>query len=87
MEEKKVARITHFFDKIGVAVMKIEDSSISVGETIHIKGSTTDFEQEISSMQIDHSEVEQADPGQSVGIKLDKKAREQDLVYKILDDL
>ncbi len=84
MEEKEVGRVTHYFSKIGVAAVELKDK-LRVGDTIHIKGHTTDFTQEVSSMQIEHESVSEAGAGQSVGIKVREKVREHDIVYKVIE--
>lgn len=82
MEEKQIGRVTHFFSKISVAIVELEDN-LKVGDTIHIKGSTTDFQQKVESMQIEHDQVESASPGQAIGLRVDEHAREHDIVYKV----
>jgi putative protease len=79
----EVGRITHFFSKISVAVIELTDS-LAVGDTIAIKGPTTDFEQTVDSMQIEHENVREAKAGQSVGLKVAQRVRETDIVYKKL---
>ena len=74
--------ITHYFDHINVAVIKIESGSLKVGDTIQVKGATTDFNQEIDSMQVDHNPVEEAKAGDDIGLKVKEKVREHDKVYK-----
>lgn len=81
-EEMKVGKITHYFAKIGVAVIEIADGSIKAGDEIHIKGHTSDFRQKVSSMQIEHDKVEIAEPGQSIGVKVNSPVRANDIVYK-----
>jgi len=82
MEEgKEVGRITHFFSKIGVAVVELT-GTLNVGDTVHIKGAHTDFKQAISSMQIEHKPIQTAKKGQSIGLKLDQKVHENDVVFK-----
>ncbi|MBI4452117.1 hypothetical protein HY637_01690 [Candidatus Woesearchaeota archaeon] len=81
-EEMKVGRVTHYFPKISVAVVEVTDGSIKVGDSVHIKGHTTDFMQRISSMQVEHDKIEIAEPGISIGMKVDEPVREHDLVYK-----
>ena len=81
-EEMKVGRITHYFAKIGVAVIEVTDCSIKAGDEIHIKGHTSDFRQKVHSMQIEHEKVEMAEPGQSIGVKVEEPVRANDLVYK-----
>ena len=77
----EVGRITHFFSKINVAVIELK-AVLSVGDTIAIKGPTTDFEQHVDSMQIEHQNVQRAEPGQSIGLKVMQRVRETDVVYK-----
>jgi putative protease len=79
----EVGRITHFFSKISVAVIELTDS-LAVGDTIAIKGPTTDFEQTVDSMQIEHENVREAKAGQSVGLKVAQRVRETNIVYKKL---
>jgi translation elongation factor EF-1alpha len=80
--EKEVGRITHFFTKIGVAVIEITGGSLKVGETIHIKGHTSDFKQTVESMQQEHQQIMEAKKGDSVGMKVEEPVREGDLVFK-----
>lgn len=77
---KKVGSIAHFFDKISVGIIKLEDT-LKVGDTIQIKGNATDFEQEVSEMQYDHQNIDSAKKGQEVGIKVTDKVREGDEVF------
>ncbi len=84
IEEKKVGKVFAYFSKIGVAAIQVTDDSISVGDTLHFKGATTDFTQEIESMQIDKKEVDHVEAGKSVGIKVKEKVRPNDEVYKAL---
>ena len=82
MEElREVGRVSHFFGKINVAIIELKDT-ISVGDQILIKGPTTDIEQTIDSMEIEHEKVKQAEAGQSIGMKVNARARENDIVYK-----
>lgn len=79
----EVGRITHFFTKISVAVIELT-APLAVGDTIVIKGPTTDFEQVVESMQIEHENVQRAEAGQSIGLKVPQRVRENDMVYKKL---
>jgi len=85
MAEVQIGKVTHYFGKIGVAAIEITEGSLSVGDTIHIKGHTSDFTQKVESMQIDNAPVETAAPGQTVGLKVAEHAREHDVVYKVVD--
>ena len=78
----EVGKVTHFFSKINVAVVELS-LTLSVGDRIAIKGPTTDFEQTIESMQIEHVNVEKAEKGQSIGLKVNERVREKDTVYKV----
>ena len=80
---KDVGKVTHYFSKIGVAVIELT-GALSVGDRILIQGSTTDVEQTIASMQIEHENITAAKGGQSIGLKVDGRVREGDRVYKIL---
>ncbi len=83
-QEKLIGAITHYFSKIGVAIIELSDS-LSVGDTIRIVGGVdTDFEQVVDSMEVDHKKVEKAEAGEAIGVKMDKKAREGYKVYKII---
>jgi len=83
MVEEKIGIIEHFFGHIGVAAIKITDGNLKIGDTIHIVGSHTDFKQKIQSMQINKNSVQSVKAGDDVGIKLNDKVREHDIVYKV----
>jgi putative protease len=85
MKEEKVGVVTHFFGKISVAAVEITDGELKVGDRIHIKGHTSDFEQAVDSIQIEQNPVEKATPGDEVGIKVKEHVREHDIVYRIVD--
>jgi len=80
---KEIGRVTHYFSKIGVAVLELSDK-LSVGDRILIRGMTTNAEQTVDSMQIDRVDIESAEAGKSVGLKVEDRVREGDSVYKIL---
>jgi sulfate adenylyltransferase subunit 1 (EFTu-like GTPase family) len=80
---EQIGSIRHYYSKIGVAVIDLT-AKIGVGDTIRVKGSTTDFNQKVDSMQIEHANVQNAGAGQSIGLKVADKVRVGDLVYKIL---
>ncbi len=79
----EIGHITHFFSKISVAVIEVT-KPLAVGDTIVIKGPTTDFEQVVESMQIEHKNIQRAEAGQSIGLKVAQRVREKDTVYKKL---
>ncbi|MCM8795965.1 MAG: hypothetical protein NC928_04725 [Candidatus Omnitrophica bacterium] len=81
-EKKKIIGIvTHYFPKVRAAVVKLK-SPLSIGESIKIKGHTTDFTQTVTSMQINHVPILQAKKGQEIGLLVDSRVREHDIIYK-----
>lgn len=80
---EQIGSIGNYYSKISVAVIDLT-GKIGVGDTIRVKGATTDFRQKVDSMQIEHANVQNAGPGQSIGLKVVDKVRKGDLVYKIL---
>lgn len=84
MERVKVGEVFHYFGRISVAAIRLTDGPLATGETIVIQGPTTNFTQTVGTMQIEHATVERAERGQEVGIKVNDRAREKDLVYKVL---
>ena len=85
MAEKEIGKVAHYFGNISVAAIEITEKTLSVGDTIHIKGQTSDFTQTVNSMQLDGTPVQQASVGQTVGVKVTEHAREHDTVYQVAD--
>jgi translation elongation factor EF-1alpha len=85
MKEEKIGIVSHYFSKIGVAALVLE-GNLAVGDTIHIKGHTTDFAQKLESIQIENKNIEHAKKGDDVAIKVKEHAREHDVVYKVLEE-
>lgn len=83
-KEELIGKITHYFGKIEVGIIELS-KPLSVGDTIHVKGSTTDFEQEVKSMQIEHENIEKAKKGDVIGLQVEDKVKEGDEVYKVLE--
>ncbi len=83
MAEIYIGRVTDYFAKIGVAALEIENGELNLGDTIHIVGHTTDIEQPVNSLQIEHKAVESAKTGDAVGIKVKDRVRHGDKVYKV----
>lgn len=81
MEE--IGRITHYFPKISVAVVEVTAESLEVGETIRIKGHTSDFTQSVESLQQEHLSVPEVKKGGSAGMKVKEQVREGDKIYRI----
>src|SRR5947199_5976281 len=84
LERKKVGEVFHFYGKIGVAAIRLTDDGIAIGDTVQIQGPSTNLEQTVETLQIEHADVPRADPGQEVGMKVRDRVREKDFVYKLL---
>jgi hypothetical protein len=84
MEEKEVGKVVDYFAKVGVAGIQMSDS-LTVGDTIHIKGHTTDVQQKVESMQIEHQVVQEVSAGDSAGIKMTDRCRTHDIIYKVIE--
>lgn len=82
MEGRKVGSITHYFNKISVAVVELTDT-MKAGDKIKIKGATTDLDQVVDSMQIEHEQVAEATAGQSIGMKVKDAVRAGDEVFVV----
>ena len=81
MAETRIGTVTHYYNHIHVAGVTITDGELREGDTIHIKGHTSDFEQKVESMQIDHEPVKVAKEGDQIGLTVIEHAREHDTVY------
>ncbi len=79
---EKVGRVTHFYPKLNVAVVELS-ASISKGDRIVIRGSSTNIEQSVDSMEIEHKQIASAQTGQSIGLKVAGRVRENDIVYRV----
>jgi putative protease len=79
---EKVGEVTHYFTKISVAVIEVS-SPLKVGDQIAIKGMTTNFEQTIDSMQVEGKNLEEANPGDDIGMKVADRVRKGDIVYRL----
>ena len=85
MEEKEIGQVADFFTHVNVIAVKLS-GELSVGDHIHIKGHTTDFIQEVASIQIEHQAVIKAKTGDDVGIKVTEKVRHGDKIFKVIAD-
>ncbi len=86
MSEQLIGTVTHYFGKPQVAAIEITEGELHVGDTIHVIGHTSDFTQQIDSMEIDRAPVESAGVGDQIGIRATEHAREHDKVYRVLPD-
>src|SRR5881397_2118646 len=84
LERKKVGEVFHFYGKIGVAAIRLTDDGIAIGDTVQIQGPSTNLEQTVDTLQIEHAVVSRVEPGQEVGMKVRERVREKDFVYKLM---
>jgi putative protease len=83
VQKKLVGKISHYYSKIGVAVVDLSDT-LEVGDEISIEGAATNIRQTVDSMQVEHEDIQKAKKGDSIGMKVVDKVRENDNVYKII---
>lgn len=79
-KEKPIGKVIHYYDNIGVAIVKLE-KKLSVGKTVKFVKGDNVFEQTVESMEMKHGKLTEAKPGDEVGIKVDKTAKEGTLMY------
>jgi len=79
--ENIIGKVTHYFPHVRAGVIKLK-APLAIGDTIKIKGHTTDFNQAVNSMQIDRVPINQAKKGQEIGLLVDSRVRQHDKVYK-----
>jgi putative protease len=85
MSGTQIGLITHYFDHVNVAAVTLTEP-LRVGDTIHILGHSTDFQQKVTSLQIEHQAVNEAKPGDDVGMKVIQKVHAHDKVFKLTDE-
>ena len=83
MSEELVGTVTHYFARPQVGIVKLS-AAIKLGDTLHFRGHTADFQQEVASMEIEHAHVEAAASGAEVGIKVRERVREGYQVYRVI---
>lgn len=83
MTEMRIGTVTHYYNHLHVAGVTIDEGELHKGDTIHVKGHTSDFEQKVESMQIDHEVVDVAKQGDQIGLTVIEYAREHDAVYMV----
>ncbi len=81
--EERIGTVTHYYTHLSVAVVEVDSGVLRQGDTVHIKGHTSDFTQTVESMEIDHVHVSEVRAGQSCGLRVKEHAREHDVVYRV----
>lgn len=82
MADFKVGKITHYFDKIGVAVVELT-GNLAVGDSIKVAGQGDEFTMEVDSMQVEHEQIKEAKKGDTIGLKVEQPVKEGYEVYKV----
>lgn len=83
MPEQLVGTVLHYFKGPGVAVVRVTEGELAVGDRIRFHGHTTEFTEQLTSMEVDHRKVDRATAGQEVAIQVTDRAREHDQVLKV----
>lgn len=83
MPEEEVGVVDHWFGHIRVAGVRVTNGSIKVGDKLHFKGHTTDFEEVVQSIQVEHETIQEAKKGAEIGLKVSEKVRPRDKVFKV----
>ena len=79
---ERIGIVTHYFNHLSVAVVKVESGTLRVGDNVHFRGHTTDFGQRVDSLQVNHAPVAAVGPKDDFGMKVREHVRENDVVYK-----
>jgi len=85
MAEDQVGVVVNFYVKPSVAAIKVTGGSIRKGDLLKYKGHTTDFKEEVTSIEIENQPVEEAKSGDMVGVKVKERVREKDRIYKVIE--
>jgi putative protease len=79
----RVGLITHYYPHVDAGIVRIERGEIKVGDTLHVRGHTTDFYQRVDRMELDRQPVQSARAGQEVGIHMSQRVRDHDEVFLV----
>jgi len=82
--EERIGVVTHYYNHLSVAIVRLESGRLHLGDTVHIRGHTTDFTQRVESLQVEHAMTTDVGPNDDFGLKVVEAAREHDVVYKVL---
>ncbi len=84
MADKQIGKVIHYYDKLNVAIVKLDDE-LKIGEEIKIVKGNTEFEQKVESMQVEHEPVQEAKKGSEVGMMVGQEVKKGAKVYKVSD--
>lgn len=85
MSGKLIGEVNHFYNRIGVAVIDLLDT-VKLGDQVHFLGRSTDYRQVVQSMQIEHEAISEAGKGQEIAMKVERRVRNHDKVYKLSEE-
>jgi putative protease len=80
---ERIGVVTHYYNHLSVAILRLESGALRVGDMIHIRGHTTDFSQRVESLEMDHAPATEVGPNDDFGLKVEEHVREHDVVYKL----
>jgi putative protease len=80
---QRIGVVTHYYPHVHACVVAMEEGELRVGDTVHIRGHTTDYYQRVDRIELDHRELDAAMPGQAVGLHVAQRVREHDVVYRL----
>jgi len=83
MPEQLIGTVVHFFKGPSVAVVRLTDGELAVGDRVRFHGHTTEFTEQVNSMEVDHKKVERAKVGEEVAIQVTDRARQHDQLFKV----
>ena len=85
MDKHLVGVVVNYYSKPSVAAIKVTSGSIKIGDLLKYKGHTTDFTEEVASIEMNNQPVEEAKANDLIGIKVSERVRENDKVYKVVE--
>lgn len=80
---EKIGEVTHYFPHVNAAAVKILKNSLHVGDQVYLKGHTTDFKEDVTSIQLDHAMIQEGKKGQEIGLLVKERVRIGDTVYRV----
>lgn len=83
MDGVRVGKVTHYYDRIRVAVLHLEQP-LAIGDHVQfLKRDFVLFEQDVTSMQINHESISSAPAGAEVAIRVIEEVNRNTEVRKI----
>ena len=81
--EERIGVVTHYYNHVSVATLRLESGTLRIGDIIHIRGHSTDFSQRVETLEVNHAPVTEVGPNDDFGLKVVEHAREHDVVHKV----